>query len=162
MVEEGDLPFGDMWERSQWAPVVDGEELTDTPLALLQAGATVADVPVIMGTNLDDGTEFISLTSSLAGSVPYNLTKVGVVRVRKVCVRKVCVRKVCAQGMSVRVRVRVRVCVGVYRACRVRGCACGVSVPCAVCLCRVCRVGCMGVRVGAQVMGCYEAAAPRP
>ena len=35
--EPGDLPFGDSWYSCQWAPVVDGVELSDTPAALLAA-----------------------------------------------------------------------------------------------------------------------------
>ena len=41
-----------------WSPVVDGVELTDVPLNLLRQGK-VNQVPVLLGTNHDEGTEFV-------------------------------------------------------------------------------------------------------
>ena len=43
----------------QWTPVVDGVDVIDTPTTLLAQGK-VADVPVIFGTNRDEGTAFNS------------------------------------------------------------------------------------------------------
>lgn len=44
----------------KWAPVVDGVELTATPEALTAQGA-LADVPVLLGTNGDEGSMFVDI-----------------------------------------------------------------------------------------------------
>jgi len=43
---------------TNWAPVVDGVELTDTPENLASQGK-IANVPVMVGTNLNEGTNFM-------------------------------------------------------------------------------------------------------
>ena len=55
--EPGDLPFGDSWYSCQWAPVVDGVELSDTPAALLVARGAPAGVSALIGSNRDEGTQ---------------------------------------------------------------------------------------------------------
>ena len=47
----------DSIDKSMWAPTVDGVELTDTPVALLERGQ-VAQVPMLFGTNRDEGSTF--------------------------------------------------------------------------------------------------------
>ena len=51
------MPYMDSIDKSMWAPVIDGVELTDSPPALLERGA-VADVPILLGTNRDEGSTF--------------------------------------------------------------------------------------------------------
>lgn len=51
------MPFGDRIDRSLWAPAVDGVELSGPPTALLKAGK-VAKVPMLFGTNRDEGSTF--------------------------------------------------------------------------------------------------------
>eukprot|EP01059_Diplonema_ambulator_P015468 TRINITY_DN2660_c0_g2_i1.p1 TRINITY_DN2660_c0_g2~~TRINITY_DN2660_c0_g2_i1.p1 ORF type:complete len:659 (+),score=188.29 TRINITY_DN2660_c0_g2_i1:43-1977(+) len=51
------LPYGDLIDKCAWAPVIDGVELTDTPINLLKQGK-VPKVPVIFGTNRDEGSTF--------------------------------------------------------------------------------------------------------
>ena len=51
------LPHMDIADKSMWAPAIDGVELTDSPAALIADGK-VADVPMIMGTNRDEGSTF--------------------------------------------------------------------------------------------------------
>ena len=43
-----------------WTPVVDGVELADYPHRLLAAGKYHADVPVLLGTNADEGALFVA------------------------------------------------------------------------------------------------------
>ena len=52
------LPHGDNAFSCLWTPPVDGVELQDTPLALLQRGEVAPNVSVILGTNRDEGTYF--------------------------------------------------------------------------------------------------------
>ncbi|RYY32635.1 hypothetical protein EON62_05115, partial [archaeon] len=51
----------------KWSPVIDGVELTDTPLRLMKAGA-VAPVPILLGFNKDEGTGFNENPTSLNAS----------------------------------------------------------------------------------------------
>ena len=74
---QGALPYDDLWGRSQWAPVVDGVELTASPLQLLKDGAVPPSLPVLMGTNKDDGTEFIASSDTMIGGLARNTTAAG-------------------------------------------------------------------------------------
>eukprot|EP00755_Sulcionema_specki_P021083 Sspe_Gene.12973::Locus_4441_Transcript_2_3_Confidence_0.333_Length_2096::g.12973::m.12973/K01049/ACHE; acetylcholinesterase len=51
------LPYGDTIDKCGWAPVIDGVEMTRSPVAMLEAGE-VAKVPVILGYNRDEGSTF--------------------------------------------------------------------------------------------------------
>ena len=51
------LPFADRVDKSLWAPVIDAVELFDTPSNLLKANK-VAPVPILFGTNRDEGSTF--------------------------------------------------------------------------------------------------------
>jgi para-nitrobenzyl esterase len=55
-----------------WAPTVDGVELTDLPENLAAAGK-IHDVPTLLGTNMDEGTEFSKAPHDLnaTGYLPY-------------------------------------------------------------------------------------------
>jgi len=44
-----------------WSPVQDGVELTGSPANLLASGQFAHNVTVLLGTNADEGTEFIQL-----------------------------------------------------------------------------------------------------
>ena len=46
-----------------WGPVIDGVELTRSP-ADLAAEGKLHDVPVLLGTNRDEGTMFVRLASA--------------------------------------------------------------------------------------------------
>ena len=70
------LPYDDTWERSQWAPVVDSVAIPETPAEMVRKGAYVP-VPVIMGTNRDDGTEFQATSRNMTTLLPRNLTSNG-------------------------------------------------------------------------------------
>lgn len=71
------LPFNDTWDSSVWCPTVDGVELADSPLNLLRAGRFQTAVPVIVGTNADDGTEFITADRRMQRDLTRNLTEAG-------------------------------------------------------------------------------------
>ena len=77
------LPYTDDWNSCQWAPVVDGVELTEPPHAALRDGrawatsATSPPLDVIIGANEDDGTDFASLDTGMVEPVPLNLTAAG-------------------------------------------------------------------------------------
>ena len=47
----------DTIDKSLWAPVIDGVELTASPPDLLDAGK-VARVPILIGTNRNEGSTF--------------------------------------------------------------------------------------------------------
>lgn len=55
---QGYLPYSDTWMSSQWAPVIDGVEILEDPVQLLAKGEIASCVPVIIGSNRDDGTEY--------------------------------------------------------------------------------------------------------
>jgi carboxylesterase type B len=46
---------------TQWSPVVDGVVLPAAPAAMLRAGKAAAGVPVLLGSNRDEGSTFISV-----------------------------------------------------------------------------------------------------
>ena len=71
------LPHTDSWDACQWAPVVDGVELARPPADLVEAGETAPGVRVILGTNKDEGTAFISYNHTGEHWVPYHLTAEG-------------------------------------------------------------------------------------
>lgn len=85
------LPFADDWNSCQWAPVIDGVELTEQPWISLAAGrawsvggltgARAAEplrLPdVMVGSNLDDGTDFAALGPDMMQSIPLNFTEAG-------------------------------------------------------------------------------------
>eukprot|EP00038_Savillea_parva_P006981 m.167111 g.167111 ORF g.167111 m.167111 type:complete len:852 (-) comp12780_c0_seq1:171-2726(-) len=58
------MPFMDTIDKSLWSPVIDGVVLKGTPVSLLREGRT-ADVPIILGTNRDEGSTF---TGNLSGT----------------------------------------------------------------------------------------------
>ena len=60
------LPRKDTELTDAWAPVVDGVELPDAIEARLGAGHVAPDAAVLAGSNLDEGTMFISLTPPIA------------------------------------------------------------------------------------------------
>ena len=51
------LPFADRVDKSLWSPAIDNVELFDTPTNLLKANK-VAPVPILFGTNRDEGSTF--------------------------------------------------------------------------------------------------------
>jgi len=55
---EGDHSFWDGYLQDQWGPIVDGYALLQHPLHALQSG-NLHQVPVIIGSNKDEGTEFM-------------------------------------------------------------------------------------------------------
>ena len=77
--EPGDLPFGDGWYGCQFAPVVDGVDLLDTPAALLEArGPPPAVRSVLLGTNRDEGTQSVYLDSGQSYTMlPHDLSSSG-------------------------------------------------------------------------------------
>jgi len=58
------MPFMDTIDKSLWSPVIDGVVLSGTPVSLLREGKT-ADVPMLFGTNRDEGSTF---TGNLSGT----------------------------------------------------------------------------------------------
>ena len=77
--EPGDLPYGDGWYSCQFAPVVDGVELLETPAALLEKrGPPPAVRSVLIGTNRDEGTQSVYLNSGQSNvMLPHNLSLAG-------------------------------------------------------------------------------------
>eukprot|EP01060_Flectonema_neradi_P025409 TRINITY_DN341_c9_g1_i1.p1 TRINITY_DN341_c9_g1~~TRINITY_DN341_c9_g1_i1.p1 ORF type:complete len:663 (+),score=112.95 TRINITY_DN341_c9_g1_i1:65-1990(+) len=67
------IPYGDTMDKCAWAPVVDGVELEEDPITLLGKGE-VAKIPIILGTNRDEGSTF---TSSQTGHGDNTTTEVG-------------------------------------------------------------------------------------
>jgi carboxylesterase type B len=65
--------YQDAWDASAWAPVPDGVEfpMNSTPMELLASGA-VAPVPVILGSNSDEGTGFMANDSSMSYPLALN------------------------------------------------------------------------------------------
>ena len=59
-------PFGDTFETDGAAPTVDGVELPSDLASLARAAALPEGMEVLGGSNLDEGTEFMSLTPALA------------------------------------------------------------------------------------------------
>ena len=51
------LPYRDTATTCQWAPPIDGVQLQAAPTVLLEAGK-IAPVPILLGTNADEGTYF--------------------------------------------------------------------------------------------------------
>eukprot|EP01065_Artemidia_motanka_P045538 TRINITY_DN6710_c2_g1_i2.p1 TRINITY_DN6710_c2_g1~~TRINITY_DN6710_c2_g1_i2.p1 ORF type:complete len:702 (+),score=129.11 TRINITY_DN6710_c2_g1_i2:116-2107(+) len=65
------MPFDDSFSTDLWAPVVDGVELNRSITGMLREGAVAPGVAVLMGSNLDEGTEFMSE----APAIPCNATE---------------------------------------------------------------------------------------
>eukprot|EP01043_Picozoa_sp_COSAG02_P012188 COSAG02_NODE_467_length_21771_cov_39.020303_10_plen_723_part_00 len=77
--EPGDLPYADGWYSCQFAPVIDGVELLETPASLLEARGPPPTVrSVLLGTNRDEGTQSVYLDSGQSNAMlPYNLSLAG-------------------------------------------------------------------------------------
>lgn len=60
------LPHPESVLGTQWAPVVDGVEMTATPQALLEQGHVAPGVPMLLGSNRDEGSLFREQTDYLA------------------------------------------------------------------------------------------------
>ena len=58
------IPYGDSWDTSRWAPVIDGAELPAAPLELLRRNLT-SPVPVLLGFNKDEGFMFMTTDASM-------------------------------------------------------------------------------------------------
>ena len=58
------LPRGDTFETDAWAPAVDGKQLPDAIIPRI-ANGQVAKVPILAGSNMDEGTIFMGLTPRL-------------------------------------------------------------------------------------------------
>ena len=54
------IPWPDTMVQCQFAPVIDGVQLKEHPVQLLQTGRIPKGVNVIFGSNRDEGTEFVS------------------------------------------------------------------------------------------------------
>ena len=55
-----DCPWPDTMVQSQFAPVIDGVELTAHPSVLAASGSVAPGVDVVFGSNRDEGTMFVS------------------------------------------------------------------------------------------------------
>ena len=53
------LPYSDTMDKCAWAPTVDGVELLDSPRKRLSGGHVAPNVPVLLGTNRDEGSQFL-------------------------------------------------------------------------------------------------------
>lgn len=62
--------FSDSLDSSRYAPVIDGTELPDVPLTMLEKGDVLSKVPVLMGANRDEGRMFLSKTPTMWPPVP--------------------------------------------------------------------------------------------
>lgn len=72
------LPQLDSWDACRWAPTIDGVEMEVHPMVALANGdiAPTADgklIPIILGTNKDEGTSFIGYNK--IGDLPKSLPK---------------------------------------------------------------------------------------
>jgi len=72
--ESTELPFQGNLYSAVWEPVVDGVELLDYPMKLLEAGKVAPNVSVIMGVNKDEGSMFATVGST---SVPFDMNATG-------------------------------------------------------------------------------------
>lgn len=61
----GVMPKDDTFQTDAWAPVVDGVDLVEPIERSVARGRLAAGVDLLLGTNLDEGTEFMSLTPPL-------------------------------------------------------------------------------------------------
>ena len=59
------LPRGDTFETDAFAPVIDGVALSTDIVSLIAAKQLAPDVPVLTGSNMDEGTIFMMLTPRL-------------------------------------------------------------------------------------------------
>lgn len=68
------MPFADRIDKSLWAPVIDGVEMVGIPAELLRLGKQ-APVPILLGTNRDEGSTFTYNQSGHGdGNLPINGT----------------------------------------------------------------------------------------
>ena len=68
------FPYEDTWDSSQWAPVVDGVELVDDPPALIESGRALTNITLVVGSNADEGTEFIAWTRNMTVGMRQNIS----------------------------------------------------------------------------------------
>lgn len=68
------LPFEDTWDSSEWAPVVDGVELPMPPPKAIESGHVLANVTIMLGSNADEGNEFIATTRNMTIKMRQNLS----------------------------------------------------------------------------------------
>jgi len=59
------MPRDDTFQTDAWGPVVDGVDLKDSLMNLLNKGDIPQGVDIMVGSNLDEGTEFMALTPPL-------------------------------------------------------------------------------------------------
>lgn len=60
------MPRDDTFQSDCWAPVIDGVDMPKTLLEMFHDNGSQGDVPILIGTNLDEGTEFMFLTPPLS------------------------------------------------------------------------------------------------
>jgi len=74
---DGVYPHDDSWTACRWAPTIDGVELDAHPMVILKDGKVHPNASLILGTNADEGTDFIGYnkTGSLLHDLPHNLSK---------------------------------------------------------------------------------------
>lgn len=60
------MPRDDTFQTDAWAPVIDGVYLQHSFMVSLSESDVASDVDILAGFNLDEGTEFMSLTPNLA------------------------------------------------------------------------------------------------
>ena len=68
------LPYEDTWDSSQWAPVVDGVELPMPPPKAIESGHVLSNVTLLLGSNADEGNEFIATTRNMTIKMRQNLS----------------------------------------------------------------------------------------
>jgi carboxylesterase type B len=63
----GGAPYSDTFDTDEWAPVVDGVELTTGLAEAIQRGEWASpDLQVLVGSNQDEGTEFLNLAPRIS------------------------------------------------------------------------------------------------
>lgn len=68
------LPFEDTWDSSEWAPVVDGVELPMAPPKAIESGHVLSNATLLLGSNADEGNEFIATTRNMTIKMRQNLS----------------------------------------------------------------------------------------
>lgn len=69
MYQNYSLPYMDSIDKSLWSATVDGVELLGSPAERLAEGK-VADVPMLFGTNRDEGSTFTGTNVTCSGLNP--------------------------------------------------------------------------------------------
>jgi carboxylesterase type B len=54
------LPHQEAGNATQWGPVVDGHLLTGPPIEMMHKGLPMARIPILLGSNSDEGSTFLS------------------------------------------------------------------------------------------------------